>query len=390
MKKIVTMVLALGMVPVIWFQSILPVSAVNPEPKIEAPSYVLMEERTGKIICEKNAEERRSPASITKIMTMILVFDALESGKISLEDEVMTSAYAKSMGGSQVFLEEGELQSVDTLLKCVAVASGNDASVALAEHIAGSEEAFVAKMNEKAASLGLKGTSFLDCTGLSDSPDHYTTAMDVAIMSRYLISNYPQVYDYTGIWMEDIVHITSRGESTFTLSSTNKLLKQYPYTTGLKTGSTDRAKYCISATAKNGDLSLISVVMGAEEPSLRFSEAKELLHYGFSVARFYEDDVKLSVESLPIKGALKREVRIVPESSFLYLDTMGIDFARIEKTEKYAEGLTAPIAAESAVGEICYTYEGKELGKVKILATEEIAKAEYTDFFLYLFRELFL
>ncbi len=390
MKRIVTMVLALGMVPVIWFQSILAVSAVNPEPKIEAPSYVLMEERTGKIICEKNAEERRSPASITKIMTMILVFDALESGKISLEDEVMTSAYAKSMGGSQVFLEEGELQSVDTLLKCVAVASGNDASVALAEHIAGSEEAFVAKMNEKAASLGLKGTSFLDCTGLSDSPDHYMTAMDVAIMSRYLISNYPQVYDYTGIWMEDIVHTTSRGESTFTLSSTNKLLKQYPYTTGLKTGSTDRAKYCISATAKNGDLSLISVVMGAEEPSLRFSEAKELLHYGFSVARFYEDDVKLSVESLPIKGALKREVRIVPESSFLYLDTMGIDFARIEKTEKYAEGLTAPIAAESAVGEICYTYEGKELGKVKILATEEIAKAEYTDFFLYLFRELFL
>ncbi len=390
MKRIVAMVSAFGMAVVMWLQSSLPVNAVNPEPKIDAPAYVLMEERTGKIICAHNAEERRSPASITKIMTMILVFDALESGKITLEDEVMTSAYAKSMGGSQVFLEEGELQSVDTLLKCVAVASGNDASVALAEHIAGSEEAFVARMNEKAAALGLKNTAFLDCTGLSDSPDHYTTALDVAIMSRYLISHYPQVYNYTGIWMEDIVHKTSRGESTFTLSSTNKLLKQYPYTTGLKTGSTDRAKYCISATAKNGDLSLISVVMGAENPSLRFSGAKELLHYGFTVARFYEDDVKLSVESLPVKGALKREVRVTPESSFLYLDTMGIDFAKIEKTEKYAEGLTAPIAAESAVGEISYSYEGKELGKVRILAAEEIAKAEYADFFLCLFRELFL
>lgn len=390
MKRMMAMVSAFGIAVVMWLQSSLPVNAVNPEPKIDAPAYVLMEERTGKIICEHNAEERRSPASITKIMTMILVFDALESGKITLEDEVMTSAYAKSMGGSQVFLEEGELQSVDTLLKCIAVASGNDASVALAEHIAGSEKAFVVRMNEKAAELGLKNTAFLDCTGLSDSPDHYTTAMDVAIMSRYLISHYPQVYNYTGIWMEDIVHKTSRGESTFTLSSTNKLLKQYPYTTGLKTGSTDRAKYCISATAKNGDLSLISVVMGAEDPSLRFAGAKELLHYGFTVARFYEDEAKLSVESLPVKGALKREVRVVPESSFLYLDTMGIDFAEIEKTEKYAEVLTAPVAAESVVGEICYTYEGKELGKVKILAAEEIVKAEYADFFLYLFRELFL
>ncbi len=364
--------------------------AVNPEPELTTPSYVLMEETTGKVICSKAADERRSPASITKIMTLILAFDALENGKISLEDEVMTSAYAKSMGGSQVFLEEGELQTVDTLLKCIAVASGNDASVAIAEHIAGSEEAFVAKMNEKASQLGLSNTSFEDCTGLTDSPNHYTSAMDVAFMSRYLINTYPQVYDYTGIWMEDIVHKTIKGESVFTLSSTNKLLKQYPYTTGLKTGSTDKAKYCISATAKNGDLSLIAVVLGAPDPTTRFGDAKELLHYGFSVSRFYDDDANIEKKELPVSGAIQKTVSIEPESSFRYLDTMGIDFSKIEKTESYSENLTAPIALGSAVGEVRYSCEGKELGSVKILATQEIAKATYPDFFLWLFRELLL
>lgn len=167
-------------------------------------------------------------------MTLLLTFEALEKGRIKLEDEVTTSAYAKSMGGSQVFLEEGEIQTVDTLIKCITVASGNDASVAMAEYVAGSEAEFVNMMNEKAASLGMNNTHFLDCCGLSSDSAHHTTARDVAIMSRELITRYPQIYNYTKIWMEDITHVTRQGSKPFTLSSTNKLLKQYQWTTGLK------------------------------------------------------------------------------------------------------------------------------------------------------------
>lgn len=390
MKRMVTKFICMSFVFFVFAAECMTVYAMNPEPELTAPSYVLMEETTGKIICARNETERRSPASITKIMTLILAFDALESGKITLEEEVMTSAYAKSMGGSQVFLEEGEMQTVDTLLKCIAVASGNDASVALAEHIAGSEEAFVNKMNEKTKELGLTDTFFEDCTGLTDSQGHYTSALDVAKMSAYLINTYPKVYEYTGIWMEDIVHKTIKGESTFTLSSTNKLLKQYPYTTGLKTGSTDAAKYCISATAKNGDLSLIAVVMGADTPTARFDEAKALLHYGFGVSRFYQDDNEIQMKELPIQGALCANIPVEKEKVFRYLDTVGIDFSKIERLEKYAENLEAPVAKGSAVGELKYLCEGKELGSVKIIASEEVVKATYTDFFLMLFRNFLL
>ena len=196
----------------------------------------------------------------------------------------MTSAYAQSMGGSQVFLEEGEMQTVDTLIKCIAVASGNDAAVAMAEFIAGSEEEFVSRMNEKAQELGMENTHFLDCCGLSDSDDHHTTARDVAVMSRELITQYPEVFNYTTIWMEDITHNTARGSSAFTLSSTNKLLKQYQWTTGLKTGSTSKAKYCVSATAKKNDIELIAVVMAAPDYKARFDDAVTLLNYGYSVS----------------------------------------------------------------------------------------------------------
>ena len=204
-------------------------------PEVSSPSYIVMEASTGQVICEQDADTRRSPASITKIMTLLIIFEHLKSGRISLEDMVTTSAYAKSMGGSQVFLEEGESQTLDTMIKCIAVASGNDASVAVAEYIAGSEGEFVKLMNEKAESLGLQNTHFEDCCGLTDSDNHYTSAKDVAVMSRELITKYPEVLQYTGIWMEDIEHHTAQGTSTFTLSSTNKLLKQYEWTTGLKT-----------------------------------------------------------------------------------------------------------------------------------------------------------
>ncbi len=243
------------------------------------PSAIVIEASTGQVIFEKNATERRSPASITKIMTLLIAFEQLEEGKVNLEDEIIISAYAKSMGGSQVYLEEGEVQTLDTLLKCIAVASGNDASVAVAEYIAGSEDVFVEMMNEKAAELGMTDTHFEDCCGLTDSDNHYTTARDVAIMSRELTTKYPDVFRYTQIWMEDITHVTARGSSTFTLSSTNKLLKQYEWATGLKTGSTDKAKYCISATASRDGIDLIAVIMGAPDPQTRFQEAATPVSY---------------------------------------------------------------------------------------------------------------
>ena len=226
-------------------------AAVQPEvtgPEVAAPSALLMEAATGQVLYEKDADQPRRPASITKIMTLILIFDALESGKIQMTDSVTTSAYAKSMGGSQVFLEEGEVQTVETLIKCIVIASGNDASVAMAEHIAGSEGEFVKMMNERAAGLGMENTHFEDCCGLTDSPTHVTSARDIALMSRELINRYPQIHNYSTIWMDTITHVTKQGTKEFGLSNTNKLLKMATNftVTGLKTGSTSLAKYCFA------------------------------------------------------------------------------------------------------------------------------------------------
>ena len=286
------------------FTNVLTVKAV---PSVEAPSYILMEASTGKVICEENATERRSPASITKIMTLLLIFEHLNTGRINLNSDVITSAYAKSMGGSQVFLEEGEVQTLETIIKCIAVASGNDASVAAAEFIAGSEEEFVKMMNDKAAELGMNDTHFEDCCGLTDSDNHYTTAKDVAIMSRELITRYPEVFNYTKIWMEDITHVTNQGTSNFTLSSTNKLLKMYEWTTGLKTGSTSKALYCLSATASKDNIDLIAVVMGSPNNKVRFQDAMALLNYGYSVSALYEDENKDTLPMIPVKGGVEDE-----------------------------------------------------------------------------------
>ena len=226
-------------------------------------SAVLMEASTGQIIYEKGADDKRNPASVTKVMTLILIFDALAEGKIHLSDEVVTSAHAKSMGGSQVFLEEGETQTVETLIKCIVIASGNDASVAMAEYISGTEEAFVQQMNERAEGLGMTKTHFVDCCGLTEDPSHVTTARDIALMSRELIDQYPQIHNYSTIWMENITHVTKQGTKEFGLSNTNKLLRMATNfkVTGLKTGSTSLAKYCLSATAEKDGVRLIATIM---------------------------------------------------------------------------------------------------------------------------------
>ena len=348
-------------------------------PELVSPSAVLMEASTGQIIYEKEAEMRRSPASITKIMTMLLIFENLKVGNIHLQDEVTTSAYAKSMGGSQVFLEEGEVQTVDTLIKCIAVASGNDASVAMAEHIAGSEEAFVDMMNKRAEELGMQDTHFVDCCGLTASEEHYTTAKDVAIMSRALINAYPEVYQYTKIWMEDIVHSTKKGDSTFTLSSTNKLLKQYEYTTGLKTGSTDKAKYCFCATASKEGIDLIAVIMGAPDYKVRFAEAKELLEYGFSCSSLYFDENREKLPVISVKGGKKEQVPVAFSGEFRYLDLQGNDISKVEKKIILPTEVEAPVEKGMIAGKAVYTLNGKELGKVDIIFSDLVEKADYTD-----------
>ncbi len=342
---------------------------------------VLMEASTGTIIYEKAMDEKLSPASITKIMTLLLIFEAIDSGQIELDDEVTTSAYAKSMGGSQVFLEEGEKQTVDTLIKCIVVASGNDASVAMAEYIAGTETEFVNRMNAKAAELGMVNTHFEDCCGLTDSDNHYSSAKDVAIMSKELITKHKDIFKYSTIWMENITHVTNKGTSEFGLANTNKLLKQYQYTTGLKTGSTSKAKYCVSATANKDGIELIAVVMAASNYKVRFSEAEALLNYGYGVCKLYKDDNEDIFENQIVKGGVKSEVRCQAKGSFSYLSTDGTPVEGVEKKITYKKELAAPIKKGTAIGSITYSLNGKDIGKVDIIATEDIEKSGYAHFF---------
>lgn len=348
---------------------------------LTCPSAILMEASTKSVIYEKAPDERRSPASITKIMTAILIFDAIEAGKISLEDEVVTSAYAKSMGGSQVYLEEGEKQTVDTLIKCIMVSSGNDASVAMAEYIAGSESSFVQMMNERAASLGMENTHFEDCCGLTDSDNHYTTARDIALMAQELITRYPQIKSYTTIWMENITHVTMQGSKEFGLANTNKLLKQYPYTTGLKTGSTNKAKYCVCATANKDGVELISVIMGCPNYKDRFTEAQSLLQFGYTTCKLYQDENPPELMPILVKGGIDKQVPAVYKEKFSWLFVSGEDFSNMEKMLTTNE-LTAPIEKGEQIGTVTYRLNGKELGSIGIYAGESVREAKFFDYLL--------
>lgn len=343
---------------------------------ISAPEGILMEASTGKVIYEKNADEVRPPASVTKIMTLLLIFDAIDAGKITLDEEVQVSEYAASMGGSQVFLEPGEIQTVETMIKCIAVASANDACVAMAEHIWGSEEEFVNQMNERAQGLGMENTNFVNCNGL-DTDGHETTARDIALMSRELILKYPQIHDYSMIWMENITHNTAKGSSEFGLTNTNKLIRQYQYATGLKTGSTDKAKFCVSATAKKNDMELIAVIMAAENSKERFKDAMTLLNYGFGKCVKYTDD---GIEALPdaeVTRGEKDEVSIRQKEKFEYIDTEGQDLSEIQKEVRLNKTIKAPVKKNDKVGEIIYSLNGVEIGSADIVASEDVAEIDY-------------
>ena len=361
-------------------------------PEVAAPSAILMEASTGQVICEKEADRQRSPASITKIMTLILIFDALESGKISLEDEVVTSARAKSMGGSQVFLEEGEKQTVETLIKCIVIASGNDASVAMAEYIAGSEEEFVRQMNQRAEGLGMTGTHFVDCCGLTEDPGHYTTARDVALMARELINRYPQIHQYSTIWMDTITHVTRQGSKEFGLSNTNKLLKMATNftVTGLKTGSTSAAGYCLCATAEKDGVRLIAAVMAAPDYKARFQDAVNLLNYGYANCRLYEDGEGLPLPEIPVQGGVEETVPLAYDGTFSYLGMNGENFEQVERRLELREGLTAPVEKGQQAGVLRYTLDGKELGTRPVVAARAVEKAGITDCLRGVWRQFFL
>ena len=349
---------------------------------LTAPSVVLMELSTGTVIYETDADTRRSPASITKIMTLILIFDALRDGKIQLTDPVSTSAYAASMGGSQVFLEEGETQTVDTMIKCITVASANDASVAMAEYIGGSESEFVRMMNERAASLGMENTHFEDCCGLTDADSHYSSARDVALMSRELMQHYPEIQKYTTIWMDSITHQTRKGSTEFGLSSTNKLLKMSTSfeTTGLKTGSTSRAKYCLSATARKDGIDLVAVVMACPNYKDRFAEAAALLNYGYSHCSLYQDGEEIPMEAVPVKNGVAESVTGRRKEPFSFLGTNGESFAQVEREICYYADLQAPVAEGDIIGYIAYRCGGQELGTTDIVAEETVEKAGFLDY----------
>ncbi len=359
------------------------ISVVAPEGlTISSESVILMEMESGTVIAEKEADKARPIASVTKIMTLLLIAEAVDSGKLKLTDTVTVSEYAASMGGSQVFLEPGETQDVETMMKCISISSANDACVAMAEHLAGSEGAFVEQMNAKAKALGMKNTTFHNCCGL-DVTGHVSCARDVALMSAELMKNHPWITKYTTTWMDTIIHTTRRGSSEFGLANTNKLLKQYNGITGLKTGSTDEAKYCLSATAERNGVKLVAVVLAAPDTKTRFREAAALLDYGFAKCTVYKDDgADFPLAEVEVKNGQQTSVPVKLKSPFSYVFTAGEDLSAIKREIALNEEIKAPLAAGDVIGEYRYSLNGKTLGSVEIICTEAVEKMSFGASFL--------
>ncbi len=358
----------------------LPVAEQQVAAEVAAPHALLMEVSTGTVLMEKAADEKLHPASVTKIMTMLLILEAIEDGKIGLDDMVTVSEHAASMGGSQVYLEPFEQQTVDTMLKCIAVASANDACVAMAEYVSGSEGDFVKQMNERAASLGMKNTHFVNCCGLDDD-NHLTTARDVALMSRELLRNHPQIHEYCTIWMENIVHHTARGSFEFGLTNTNKLIKQYEYATGLKTGYTSVAGFCVSASAKKDDIELVAVIMGGADGKSRFQDAMTLLNSGFACCSLYKDEDRPALAKLPVTGGVADTISLDYAGDFSYVSTDGSNLSKVERALELPKSVKAPVEEGRVLGRMVYSLEGREIGTTEILAADTVEQAGYRDYF---------
>lgn len=349
---------------------------------LSAFSAILIEQNTGTVLYEKNPNAPLAPASVTKIMTILLVMEALERGEVSKEEQITISANAAGMGGSQVYLKEGEIMSLWELLKCVVVVSGNDASVALAEHLAGSEGSFVKLMNQKAQELEMTNTIFFNCTGLPQE-GHSTTAHDISLMSRELLGNHPEILELTTIWMDSI-----RG-GTFDLSNTNRLIYDYSGATGLKTGSTDSALYCMSASASRDNLDFIAVVLKSPSSAERFEDAKTLLDYGF--AHYVMEDVYLSTALPPIPLILGTEDYLQPQCQqpiSLLLERS--ETQQITTEVQLPESLEAPIAEGEQIGSFNIYISGTLRESTPIYATEEIPRLSLWGIFHNLMEALFM
>lgn len=355
---------------------VVPSNAVEFTGEINAKSAILMEQSSGKVLFEYNADEALPPASVTKVMTILLVLEAIDEGKITIDDPVTVSAYATSMGGSQIYLKENEVMSVSDLLKAVVVASANDAAVALAEHLYGTEEAFVARMNERAAELGMVNTNFCNTNGLDDTDTgHLTSARDIAIMSREVLKH-PLIFDYSTIWMDSV----RNGE--FGLTNTNRLIRFYHGANGLKTGSTSKAGFCISATAERDGMQLIAVIMGAPSRDTRNALAASLLDFGFanySVRSFPGQ----TVNPVPVKGGTTRSC----EAS--YADASFVTEKSNEETTTqvvYHTSLRAPVKKGDVVGTVRFLLGSEELGTTDLVAQSDVKQMTFGEILLHLLR----
>ena len=349
---------------------------------LKSKSAILMDVATGDILLESNSQEKRPIASITKIMSMILIMEAIQNGKLAFDDMVQVSEYSYGFGGSQAYLAPGEEFTVHEMMKAVAIHSANDATVALAEKVAGSEETFVAMMNEKAEELGLTDTHFRDCSGLT-AEGHYSTAYDVAVMSREVVKNYPKILEYTKIW-----HDTFR-DGTFSLDNTNKLIRHYSGTIGLKTGYISDAGHCLSAVVKRENLSLISVVLGAPDSNTRFAESRKLLDYGFAnfeTTVLEEKNTEMGI--IEVKKGLTTSVKALLADNVNVLLKKGTK-QKIERHVNMEPFLIAPIEAGQKIGEVIYKLEEKEIAKVDIVAEESIEKASFIKLFFRMVLEWF-
>lgn len=350
------------------------------EPVVEVPSAILMDQATGSILFEKNADEQRAPASVTKVMTMLLIMEAIESKKLSYDTAITVSANAAGMGGSQVYLKEGETMTVHEMLKCIAVVSANDCCVAMAEHLYGSEEDFIAAMNGRAKALGMKNTHFNSCTGL-DTENHYTTARDIALMSRQLMTH-KDIQKYTTIWMDTV------RDGAFTLSNTNKLVRFYEGATGLKTGFTDGAGYCLSATAEKDSLALIAVILGGETSDQRFENAKALLNFGFSQYALYKSPLPRPSGVKVIKG-MEDFATPIPAKDPSFLIPKGKEDA-VTYEIKLPESVAAPVEKGQRLGTVTYSLDGKNLGTIDLLAEKEIPKVTFSHLFFHIIQYFFV
>ena len=341
---------------------------------LDAPSAILMEKATGTVLFAKDEHTPREPASVTKVMTLLLTMEAIDSGALSYDDSVTGSAHAASMGGSQIWLKEGEQMCVEELIKAVCVVSGNDAAVALGEHIAGSEEAFVARMNERAKALGMNDTHFVNCTGLP-AEGHVTSAYDIALMSRELILHHPDIRRFTTIWMDSL----RDGQSM--LVNTNKLVRFYPGATGLKTGSTSSAKYCISATAEKDGCELIAVVLGGSTSDKRFADAKALLNYGFAAYTLLPVVPESPLPAVPVTLGARRQVQaVLPQGSVLLLEKNRAN--ALTQSLTLSESVEAPVEQGDTLGSLdLFTADGTLLSSLPLLAGESVARLTWRQLF---------